>query len=330
MATTRGYGGTLGAGLETTFGTAVSRTTWAHAYAMALREMTVVEPIGVLQEHNHSDVARDHITRKDVSGSVEIPLCYESLGLWLTILMGDEPTTGGSDPYTHTWNRSPAFAESLTVEQVRGSSGRSEVFSGVKAAGGSIVVRAADIVRLNLDLVGYAAAARDAAGTPSFSSDVGALAVYSRHADNITGGAKAAEFSFNGANYSFQDLEIQVTNNITDTGDVTSDFYVAALDQSDQGEIIVRATILERGSATEALFTAHKAATESDVVITFTGPGDFAMSVTARNCRVISFEDPISGTGRVPIRVEFRAKPDASDGALTIAVTNNDSAYGTN
>ena len=46
MATTRGYGGTLGAGLETTFGTAVSRTTWAHAYAMALREMTVVEPIG--------------------------------------------------------------------------------------------------------------------------------------------------------------------------------------------------------------------------------------------------------------------------------------------
>lgn len=331
MATSRGNGGAIGTGLESTFGTAVSRTAWNHAYSISLREMTTIEPIGVLQELASHDIARDHITRVDVSGSLEMPFCYESMGLWITLLMGDEPTTVDADPvWTHTWNRGSAFAESATVECIKGNSGRSEVFAGIKATRGMIRFAQADLVRLSLDLLGHSAASRGSAGTPSFSSDISALAMYTRHANNITGSVKAAEFSYNGANYSFQDLEFEINNNLSDTGDVSSDLYVSAIDQGDQGEIIVRATLLYRASATDALLTAHKAGTESDLVLTLTGPGAFTASFTARNCRVISYEDALSGTGRIPVRVEFRAKPDATDGAFTIAIANNDALYGAN
>jgi hypothetical protein len=327
----RGYGTALGWGLETTEGTAVSRTNWGHVYNASLQETSAVEPVGTLYELGSSDVANDHVVSKSVSGSLELPLQYKGQGLWLALLFGDEPAPSGSDPdYTYTYDRAAAFAESATVEVLKGNSGRSEVFAGVKVNRGVIRVNPRDIVRLSLDLIGISAAARGAAGTPTFSGAVSAQAVYSRHAEEITSGSRAAEFSYGGANYTFTSLEIEINNNLSDSDDVSVDYSPAAIDQGGQGEITMRATLTYKGSASDALRTAHAAGTESTFALTFAGVGNQALTITGRNAKVTGYTDPITGPGRIPATVTMRFKPDASNGALTLALTNGDAAYSTN
>ena len=157
----RDNGTALGWGLETTEGTAVSRTNWGNVYSASLQEVSAVEPVGTLYELGSSDVANDHVVSKSVSGSLELPLQYKGQGLWLALLFGDEPAPSGSDPdYTYTYDSAAAFAESATVEVIKGNSGRSEVFAGIKVNRGVIRVNPRDIVRLSLDLIGISAAAR--------------------------------------------------------------------------------------------------------------------------------------------------------------------------
>ena len=329
-ATNVGRATALGFGIESTWGTAVSRTNWVQIYSCTLQQRSVVEAVGVLEEFGQPDVARDHIVAKEVSGQIVMPLQYEAIGWWLALLMGEAPTTSGAGPYVHTYDRGAPFAESLTAEVVKGNSGRSEVFAGLKVTRGRLSIQPRQIVRLSLDCLGYNAAARNSAGSPSFSSDVRDLAVYPRHIDNVTSGEKAGEFTWNSSNWSFQSLEFDINNNLGPNGDVESDYYIAGIEQQGQGEIIIRAQLRAEGSTTDALLTAHLAGTESDLALTATGPGNFAMTITARNARITRFEDPISSPGRITCTVEFRAKPDASDGALTIAVTNDDATYSTN
>jgi hypothetical protein len=327
----RGNGTALGWGLETTEGTAVSRTNWGNVYSASLQEVSAVEPVGTLYELGSSDVANDHVVSKSVSGSLELPLQYKGQGLWLALLFGDEPAPSGSDPdYTYTYDRAAAFAESATVEVIKGNSGRSEVFAGIKVNRGVIRVNPRDIVRLSLDLIGISAAARGAAGTPTFSGAVSAQAVRSRHAEEITSGLRAAEFSWNGANYTFNSLEIEINNNLSDSDDVSVDYSPASINQGGQGEITMRATLTYGGSSTDALRTGHSAGTESTFALTFAGVGNQALTLTGRNAKITGYTDPISGTGRIPATVTMRFKPDASNGALTLALTNGDAAYSTN
>ena len=48
-------------------------------------------------------------------------LAYDAMGMFLKAAMGAAATTGGSDPYTHTYTLANALP-SLTIANIRGNS----------------------------------------------------------------------------------------------------------------------------------------------------------------------------------------------------------------
>lgn len=97
--------GTLGIAVEATRGTAVNPVFWVPNAVMSFKD-TVQE---AREEQGHGKIADSDakfVTMKMGEGEVEAQLYDKALGAILTGLMGASPSTGGSDPYTHTYTLS--------------------------------------------------------------------------------------------------------------------------------------------------------------------------------------------------------------------------------
>lgn len=97
--------GILGLAVEATRGTAVNPTFFVPWATMGFRDMT-----DIAREEQGQGVIADsdsgYITMKRGEGEVEAQLYDKALGAILTGLIGASPSTGGSNPYTHTYTLS--------------------------------------------------------------------------------------------------------------------------------------------------------------------------------------------------------------------------------
>ncbi len=100
-----GRRGQLGIAVESTRGTPVNPTLWVPWATMSFKD-TVEEAreeqgMGVI-----ADSDSKYVTMKMGEGDVEAQLYDKAMGAILTGLIGASPTTGGTDPYTHTYTLS--------------------------------------------------------------------------------------------------------------------------------------------------------------------------------------------------------------------------------
>lgn len=330
MPSTLPFGTAIGIGAETTYGTAVSITNWMEVESCEIAEVANYERFPVLDSSaSAGNRFQSHIASKLLSGRIVMPLQYAGAGFVLEQLLGGVTTTGSS-PYTHTYNLDAVPPRYLTIEKVLGGTARSETYTGVCVTGGSLSVRRNGLVMLTLEVSGYKSNGFGSATAPSFGATVNSRAVKSRHLDNAASGIPG-EITWNSVNYAVQDLGISWSNNVTPVGDVGS-FYPTAYDQGGERMITVSATTRHIGSASEALRTAHLAETSSDITFTFTGDSaNQSIAFTCRNAKITSLPAvPLSGGDRVMMRPTWTLHDDASDGALTVAVTNTDATHSAN
>lgn len=331
MASTLPFKTAIGIGIESTRGTAVARTNWVEVQSAEFTETATYERFPVMQAVWGGSRQVSHITTKQVVGTLTVPLQYQGIGILLKNLMGAVATTGSSPgPYTHTFDLATAPPEFLTIEKVIGTSGRRELYTGVCVAGGRITFRRSAVAFMELDVIGYKADSFAVAPTPSFGGDVAGRAVYARHLDNAASGIPF-EFTWNSANYTAQEVTISFANNISDVGDMGS-YYATDVDQGGERLITVAVGTRHVGTATDALYTAHRAETQSD--LTFSGTGDGSNQTITFTGRAAKITDmpapPLSGTDRVIVRPTFTLHDTASNNAITVAIQNDDATYNAN
>tara|TARA_R110000824_G_scaffold108298_2_gene255168 strand:- start:303 stop:722 length:420 start_codon:yes stop_codon:yes gene_type:complete len=128
-----------------------------------------------------------------------------------------------------------------------------------------------------------------------------------------------------GSAYPAQRIEISVDNKLERMEDLGS-LYTGQPGMGGYGEVSIRATISHRS---DALYNDYRSRTEQDLTFSATN-GTQILAVTARNCRIRTAPSNIGGSGLITEEIEFAAKSDASDGALSFALTNTQATYGIN
>lgn len=97
--------GTLGIAVEATRGTAVNPVFWVPwstlSFKDTIEEAREEQGMGII-----ADTDSKYVTMRMGEGDVEAQLYDKALGAILTGLIGASPSTGGSNPYTHTYTLS--------------------------------------------------------------------------------------------------------------------------------------------------------------------------------------------------------------------------------
>lgn len=331
MPSTLPFKTAIGIGVESTRGTPVSRTNWVEAQSAEFTETATYERFPVMQAVWGGSRQLSHITQKQVVGTLTVPLQYDGIGLLLKGLMGSV-TTGApvGSKYSHAFNLSTVPPEFLTIEKIIGTSGQRELYTGCCIAGGRITFRRAAVSFMELDIIGFKADSFASAPTPTFGASVVGRALYSRHLNNSASGIPF-ELTWNSAQYTAQEVTITFANNVSDVGDMGS-YYATDVDQGGERLVTVAVGTRHVGSGTDALYTAHRDETQSDLTFTATGDGaDQSMEFTCRAAKITDMPaPPLSGNDRVIVRPTFTCHDTASDGAITIVVGNQSSSATSN
>ena len=163
----RSLGSCLGLGLEVTPGTAVSRTKWCHLNGSSLTLTARNRAArGRLAHKSTAFVKSRFVVDQQVGGTVTVPGSYSALGMLLRAALG---TVTGTGPYTFA---AAAALPSLTIEQIVGTSGSSEVYAGCKVNSMTMTATPGSEVTFAFDLIAQSKAVAGAAGSPSLTDAV--------------------------------------------------------------------------------------------------------------------------------------------------------------
>jgi hypothetical protein len=304
-----GLGTGIGFGVESTWGTAVSRTNWLPATDSGsdLRKQTVILPVPELVHGSNSDIKNTFVSSEETTGGFEVLARYDGLGLLLQAALGGTPSTSGTgSPYTHTYGLDNALP-ALTVEKIRGSTGNSEVFEGFVVGDWTFSAQAGQPVRFAVNGIAETSAARGSAGTPTYST--GELVI----------ATQATTATFNGASYDFESITITGNNNISPVQEIGR-LTTAEPPISNFREFRGNAVLNFRA---DTLQVAHHAGTTGDLVLTFTGgTSPNAFTVTLKNAIIMSVDDEISGADVIKINIEFMGRAAASADSIEFEIVN--------
>lgn len=298
----------LGLGEESTWGTAVARTTWRPAISSGLQRRIQRSPVPDLHSSaGNSAMRRRHFDGlEEAGGPNRLVSTYENMGMWLKHALGTLATTG-TGPYTHTYTLAEALPTGLTIELVRGTATNSEVFEGCQVASAVWEVSSGGVMFFDPEIIAETAAARGSAGTPSFGS-----------AESPVLHSQAGQFSFNSANYDLVSARLSLDNAL-----VRRNFLGSALTKVPERGDFQTVEITVTVEAQDALYTALLADTTSDAAITFTGLVNNSMAITVHNGWISEASDPITEAGITRQTVTIMGESDGTDEGLEIIVIND-------
>ncbi len=310
MTTYYGTGTWIGVGEEGTWGTPVARTIWCEAIMAELRRTPEKVRVPHLVAASTPLMSKAHrIIREDAGGSFEIPLRFRGMGLFLKSIFG-AVVDAGAGPYTHTYTLGdPRTLVPLTIEQIIGDSGKSEIFEGCIPTRTTLRFTPHDYARLIMEVIAQTAATRGSAGTPTAGDDVPVL------------GPHVGAFTWNAVPYVLRSLEITIDRKWT-RRELLGSLFTAAPVPTDLGDIRIRAVL----DAEEALYTALQADTVADGSCTITDATD-SYALALHNAYINTASEPLRAHGIVEQTVEIIPQSDGTDHGLALVNTNPDALY---
>lgn len=293
-------------GEESTYGTPVSTTVNNRVFSVSMGRSQERERTTHLSQSSAAFAVNTFDGFEIAGGTIETPLTYKGLGMLIKAAVGSVTTTGGSAPYTHTYNPS-ATLPSLTIDVQRGT-GSSEKFEGCMISTMTISCEAGEEARASFEIIAETAAARASAITPTFG-DGGQVFHF-----------QASELSFNSVSYKMRSMELTLDNKLERVNYLGS--KITSQPQiSDVREVTLTVTFdLEDNN----LYNAQLAGTSSDVVATFTS-GDDSFEITLRNAEITEYSDDVNSFGRIERTVTFFGISGTNE-ALKIEIQNDNAS----
>ncbi len=318
----RGAGGTLGVGVEGTWGTPVARTNWLPMVSMGLRRLITnkAEPdmgrlAAVSTMHRFPYVESDF-----AGGPLSWVACYDdSTILLLSHMLGLVATTGPvSTKYTHDVKLASPVPIGLTLEQISGTgngvlTSMAEVFEGCKFASGKLSLTAGGLLMVEGEIIAQTSAGLVAAGTPTYSSG------------NRIKHNQASGVSLNGTARAVNSVSISIERQLQRNQEVGSLFTSEPYE--DGLEVTVE---LRTKWQADAFDTVLLSGSQADLTIPFTGSGDNSLLITVHNCQVDDVQRDVSSRGAIEQVIKLRAYQDATDQGLSLAFGNSNVLSTTN
>jgi hypothetical protein len=298
-----GVGTVAGLGKESTYGTAVSRTRWVALNGTTLtqtaRQRTARGALGKPKGF----VASRFVTANEVGGTLTVPASYSGLGLLLEATLG---AVSGTGPYTFAAGEVAAIP-ALTIEQIVGNSGKSEVYAGCKVNTATLSVSPGGEVTWAFDLIGSTKATANTAG----SSSVGTPVAVEAFEAAVTYDGSAVDLK--------RDLTITINNALSRRQRVGS-LNTAEPTVEGNRECTVVMPVDKQAFANRVTELADGAA---DLVITLTDTATGAKTIVITvSCQLKSDEQIGTSMGVLADGLTFE-----SVGLPTIVVTNGESTY---
>lgn len=309
------HGSAVGIGLETTPGTAVSRTVWIAVVSVENNETPTRTPIGTINPSSAFDTGHA-LTDRSAGFTINGRMSYRQLGMFLRAALGAVATTGSSSPYTHTYTHALALP-SLTVESLIGTTGDSHLYSGVKINTLNVTCErewvnfSAECIALNV--------------TVTTSTSVGTIVIDSYIPHTHVASVAWGSYTWGPSNTNgIRSLTLQIANNLQGAGRVGS---------------VTPATLYRGGSATatleleldyddDALRTSAISATGSpnDATLTITD-GTNSIVVVLHNAIAQSYGPPTIELDLLSETITLAGRLNGADLGCEIAVTNTQSSY---
>jgi hypothetical protein len=295
----------LGFGLESTAGTAVSRTNWLAVLDAPIQvehEWVEEQVLGWSGDVGHVAAAH-HKASSKINGTFQVELSYDDTSVMLGAHALGVTGTSGAGPYTHaiTLGNQPV---ALTIEKVLGDSGNSELFAGCRINTYELSVETGGVMTCTVGVIGMIAT-YPSAGTPTMFQ--GRKRVIHAHAGTL---------SFNSVNYTLMSLNLSVTRNLQETPTLGS--YTTGQPIADKTDVTL--TVRARGLYS-ALRTAWSAGTQSDAQITFTSGSD-TFTIKLSQAQIRSLTDGATGTPLHETEVVFVPNSDGTDLGLVLTWVN--------
>ncbi len=312
MAVYLGRNSKIAVGEESTWGTAASLTNARPLNSGSLARTVTQVPRPDLMSDSGSAMRRGHYQSvEEMSGSFEIAATYENCGIFLKHALGSLATTGGSDPYSHTYTLAADVPTGMTMEFIRGTSGNSEKFEGCKLNQMTMSITAGECMMLSFDIIGETGAARASASSPSFGA-----------AENLIHHNHAGQFNFNSVNYDLRSMSITVNNSLG-----RRQLLGSVLTKEPVRTDFMSVEVSFELEAVDTLYAAMLAGTQSDATITFTHPtvSNRTMAITLENVYLTAASDSISDAGIVSVSCTGMCESDGTNEGLKIVVQNADS-----
>ena len=246
----------------------------------------------------------------DVAFDVELEATLEGMGMLWKHILWDAATTTGSGPYTHTreiTGTRPSVP--LTMEIVRGNTGKSDVVTGARITSAEWSVAVGELVKVKISVIGKSAARQNTGTIPSLS---GARLVVKHH--KLT----SAVVTWNSGSYALRSFSLKLDRKLA-RNDKLGSLYTGEPPASDFTDVTCEIT---RVQADEVWRTAHEAGTQSDLVIGFTD-GTRSITWTVQSAMIAACSDPLSAVGEIMQSATFVALDDDTDPGLKQVEVNS-------
>lgn len=296
-----GFGTVIGLGKQSDFATTASRTRWLDVNGTTLTQAARKRTARAALAKTRAFVESRFVTDNEVGGTITLPAGYSGLGLLYEAALG---AVSGAGPYTFaTANTLP----SLTIEQLVGNSGNSELYTGCKVNTATLTVTPGGEVTWAFDLIVGSKGASGSAGTPSMATPV-PIEAYE------------VAVTYNGTAVTLlRDLTLTLSNNLERRQRIGS-LNTAEPLFSGPREVMVTGAVDKTAFAYR---TAELADGAANLVITITDTATGAKTVVITVSCLLKSDEQIGTTfGVLSDSLSFE-----SVGTPTIVVTNGEATY---
>jgi hypothetical protein len=316
----RGFGASIGIGVESVYGTPVARTNWLRGTTVSGRrtlDKPLVPHLGDLSQV--STMMRNFYTASDnASGTISYPLAYDDSSVLLARHTFGTNADGGAGPFTHTMTLSSPLPGPLTVEQISGTpatGNMTEVFTSCLINTTRYIFEVGKIAMVEHDFIAQTSGGLVAAGTPSQN----VTREYVQHQQAGT------SFSVFGSVLAVRKFTIAINRNLQrnqELGALTTQIPI-------EGglEIEMEAQVLWQ-SAT--WYTNYLNSTQGNLQLTFTGTSSRSLAITSQNVLVVDRSAPVNTAGGILETIKLRPHADASNQGLSMVFTNGNAVHTSN
>ncbi len=313
-----GRGAYIGAGVESTYGTAVTITNWLPVISSSIVRTQVRQWKPHLGINGGATATRRsmYTERETVAGDVEAVVSFDDSSVLFASHALGAVSSSGSGPYAHTCTLG-ALPVGLTLEQALGEdedgADRSETFEGCKITRSGWSLAAGGLMTQRHTIIGETGAARGAAGAPT-------LATAAEPIDSSMAGTLA----FNGRTYILTSMDLTLDNKLAErlkTG--SKNTLEPQIGDFREVELACSVEYLDDNPHID-----HHASSGSDAVITLTGSGNHTLVITVHNAETVSETTTAGGPGITETSFVLKGMSDGTDLGLSM-VFNNDNALAT-
>jgi hypothetical protein len=306
-----GIGARVCFGVESTWGTAVSRTHHLPLNASSyIRRVVSRNARGVLYTGSRTRKGFYQPT-ETVEGQLILELTYENFGLLWTHLFGTGSSTGAG-PYVHSYTIATLDALGLTIEIVRGN-GQAQVFEGCKFSVGRIQCRADGIMILTLNVVAETGGSLTSATSVSLGAGQSPVL-----------GQQASQATFDSASFDYIGWTINLSNNLNYPRHRQGS--VLSKEPSGGFAAISCSVDVDSDSTADTLYGKFLSGAQSDVVFAFVGTGNNAITFTVQNGYMQGSAPFSLSDGPLTQSFDVVGESDGTDLGLKVAVTNDNSS----